>query len=50
MEKDKILTAADLAVMRELAAELEKLPEAVRIKFLYMIEGAKLMGEGQRAS
>ena len=34
---------------RELAAELAKLPESVQLKILYMIEGARLVSDAQKA-
>jgi len=45
MEKNKEIKVADMTDARELTAQLEKLPEAVRIKILYMIEGARLVSE-----
>jgi hypothetical protein len=48
MDQNKENRAADMDDARELAAQLEKLPEAVRVKILYMIEGARLVSDGQQ--
>jgi hypothetical protein len=39
MDQGKEIKAADMDDARELAAQLEKLPEAVRVKILYMQYG-----------
>ena len=49
MNTDKEKAMTDIVDMQELAAELEKLPEAVRMKILYVIEGARLVSEEQQA-
>jgi hypothetical protein len=40
---------ANIMDSRELAAELAKLPESVQLKILYMIEGAQLVSDAQKA-
>ncbi|QNK41856.1 hypothetical protein [Caproicibacter fermentans] len=48
--REKAVTEADsMAKLRELAAEIAKLPESVQMKILYMIEGARLVSEAKRA-
>jgi hypothetical protein len=46
MDANKMDSMADV---RELAAELAKLPESVQLKIMYMIEGARLVSDAQKA-
>jgi len=49
MDANKTNTTDNMEDVRELAAELAKLPEAVRLKIQYVIEGARLVSEVQKA-
>lgn len=49
MDANKTPEADSMAKLRELAAEIAKLPESVQLKIMYMIEGARLVSDAQKA-
>lgn len=49
MRKNTEVQGNDIIEARSIAAQLTKLPENVRVKILYMIEGARLVSEQKEA-
>lgn len=47
MKKHETLLQEEMVDVQEIAKELEKLPDAEKVKILYMIKGAQLIEENK---